>query len=115
MSLLDDQLLEEEKESLHQQGVPTNEEMLLAQGSPTQDAQGNLKPISIEDQRSLAAEGGTTEIETPPSDANNAMHSERQKWQSMPPSPERDALEDQWYRTYWGKTLEQVREEEVVK
>ena len=99
------------------------------EGQPT-----GLQPISQEDQRRIQLKGnqplqpvqpsgppqgrfetrvrgevvGHSAVDLSIPENEERMIAEEKEWFHMPLGPERDALEDAWYQTYWGKTSEEV-------
>ena len=108
----------------------SNENLPEPSGTP-----GDLQPISVEDQRRIQLKGnqplqppesgtpegrfetrirgevvGSSAVDLSIPENRELMKQEERAWFHMPLGPERDALEDAWYQTYYGKTAKEVND-----
>ena len=110
---------------------PTSSETVNVLGSEVNP--GDLPPITQEDQRRIQLKGnqpltetdqgippgrfetkvrgsivGSSEVDLSIPENKQRMWEEERQWFKMERGPERDALENDWYLKYWGKTKEEV-------
>ena len=111
-----------------------------AAGIPDPSDPGELQPITADDQRRIQLKGnqplqpppsgipegryetkvrgevvGSSEVDLTIPENREAMWAEYREYFKSPKGPDRDANLDQWYQTYWGKTLEEVEADKKAK